>query len=275
MDDNESRYFVPVIMGAGKILKFLSRYQNRNSTLSEISQELEISKSTCFRILRTLEEMDYVAYDKDSKRYRLGSYLIVLGSRAQEQIDYLTAGREALREISKLTKFTSAIVQRISTDRLMYIAKEEGVSASAHVSISVGNQFPINRVSFGKCYLAYNKADRERILAEDLPKITEHTISNKEDYLKELERVRELGYAISGEEYIPGIKAVSAPVFNAQGEVLVVLACIGFSAFFTDDMIKEYGELLKLHANRITKLCNGRVPDADESSNSVTGFTLL
>jgi len=262
MEDNR-RYMVPILLSTGEILKFLSRYQHRKSTLSEISQALGISKSTCFRILRTLEEMKYVTYDKDTKRYSLGSYLAVLGSRAMEQIDYLALGRETLREIASQTGLSCVIVQRITENRLAYIAKEDG---KAHrLTISVSNQFPITQVSFGKVYLAYETPEnRERILAEGLVRLTPNTITDVERYKEELRKVRRVGYATSNEEYIPGIKAVAAPVFDSEGKILMLIGCIGIAAHIPDDKLTEYGELVKRHADALTAKLNGVIPHYEE-----------
>src|SRR5690606_12167271 len=216
------RSLVPILLSTGEILKFLSRYQHRKSTLSEISQALGISKSTCFRILRTLEEMKYVTYDKETKRFSLGSYLAVLGSRAMEQIDYLALGRETLREMSRQTGLSCVIVQRITENRLAYIAKEDG--ESHRLTIAVGNQFPITQVFFGKLYLAYETPEnRERILADGLPRMTPRAITDVEHHKDELRKARKLGYATSKEEYIEGIKAVAAPVFDSDGKILMLI----------------------------------------------------
>jgi IclR family transcriptional regulator, acetate operon repressor len=43
----------------------------------------------------------------------------------------------------------------------------------------------------------------------------------------ELAAIREQGYAIDNEEFQEGISAVSAPIFNANGQVLGTLSIVG------------------------------------------------
>ncbi len=261
----ENRYHVPVIVSTGRILQYLSNYENRKSSLSEISQALDISKSTCFRILRTLEDMNYVSYDKQSKRYSLGSYLVVLGARALEQLDYLTLGKKYLAKITQETGLTTAIVQKVGDERVVYIAKEEADSA-VRISVAVGKQFHITRISYGKCFLAYaSERERMAILSKGLEKMTENTITDVDKYLEELNLVRKRGYATSHEEYIVGINAVSAPVFRPDGEVLMVLCCLGIAAHFSDEKMHEVGKMIRDAGRELTNHLDGRMPDAIES----------
>ena len=258
----ENRYHVPVIVSTGRILQYLSNHENQKSSLSEISQALGISKSTCFRILRTLEDMNYVTYDKQSKRYSLGSYLVVLGSRAMEQLDFLTLGKKYLQAITQETGMTTAIVQRIGFDRIAYIAKVEADSA-VRLSVSVGRQFHITKVSYGKCFLAFaTEKERSDILAKGLDKLTENTITDIDQYLDELNFVRKRGYATSNEEYIPGVNAVSAPVFRPDGQVLMVICCLAISSHFPVEKMHDVGRKLAETAKELTKRLDGRIPDS-------------
>ncbi len=258
----ENRYHVPVIVNTGRILQYLSNDQNQKSSLSEISQALDISKSTCFRILRTLEDMNFVSYDKQSKRYSLGSYLVVLGSRALDQLDYLTLGKKYLQNITEETGFTTAIVQKVGFDRVTYISKVEANSA-VRLSVSIGRQFRITNVSYGKCFLAFAPEKvRADILSKGLEKLTEHTITDIDQYLDELNLVRKRGYATSKEEYLPGVNAVSAPVFRPDGDVLMVICCLGISSNLPEDKMHEIGRKLADTAKELTKQLDGRLPDS-------------
>lgn len=258
----ENRYHVPVIVSTGRILQYLSNQENQKSSLSEISQALNISKSTCFRILRTLEDMNYVSYDKQTKRYSLGSYLVVLGSRALEQLDYLTLGKKYLRSVTQETGLTTAIVQKIGTERVVYIAKVEANSA-VRLSVAVGRQFHITKVSYGKCFLAFApEKERMEILSKGLEKLTENTITDIDQYLEELNLVRKRGYATSKEEYIRGVNAVSAPVFRPDGQVLMVICCLAIAPHFPEDKMHEIGRRLAAIAKDLTKQLDGQLPDS-------------
>jgi IclR family KDG regulon transcriptional repressor len=262
--DKDNKYQVPIIINSGKILEYLRSYHTSHRTLTEISQDLGINKSSCYRILRTLQDMKYVNYDESSKRFSLGPYLIVLGSRAFEQIDYLSIGKKYLKKVSLETGFNSAIIQKISDDRLTFVDKEE-VERSMQVSISIGSQFPITRVSGGKCYLAYcSNEELENQLSKGIKKVTKNSIIDIEEYKQELYKVRANGYATAIEESIEGINSASAPVFNSKGEVLMVICIVGITAQFHGEKLKECGEIVKRYAFDLTKELNGKIPSEKE-----------
>src|SRR3972149_3748240 len=79
-----NRYRVPAVEMAVRILKQLKRHPGP-LPLSEISQSLKVNKSTCYGVLKTLQQHGLVSYDEPSKRYSLGLALMgfggVVGSR--------------------------------------------------------------------------------------------------------------------------------------------------------------------------------------------------
>ena len=153
----KERSEVPALESTIKILNYLSRFTTKERSLSQISKNLSINKSTCHRILRSLTQHQFVSYDEDSKQYTLGPYLIVLGSRATEFVDYLKLAKPFLKWISEETGMTSVLLEPTSQDRLMYVAKEESDSPKnpIQVTVKLGQQFPLTGASFGKCYLAH------------------------------------------------------------------------------------------------------------------------
>ena len=82
MENKNVRSEVPALESTIKILEYLSRYNHRASSLADICKDVNINKSTCHRILKVLENHNYVVYNEDKKQYSLGSSLVVLGARA-------------------------------------------------------------------------------------------------------------------------------------------------------------------------------------------------
>lgn len=214
---------------AARALKLLTRYRLSHATLTQISVELSVPKSSCSRILKALVEEGLLAYDSLTKLYSLGPYAIVIGSRASENVDYLKPVRAALHELSSKTFLTAAWIQRVEFNRLMYVAKEEG-TAHTHVSISVGNRFPMSEVSWGQWVLAYaDPEEQERILAAGLPRVSDTNITDPDKYRTHAEKARADGFLTTSGDYMPGIWAVSAPVLTNDQRLVGILAIIGMA----------------------------------------------
>jgi IclR family KDG regulon transcriptional repressor len=220
------RYHSPATDLAARTLKLLSRYRTRCVTLSEIAATLQVPKTSCLRVLRTLQSHGLLVYDEDSHRYSLGQYAVVIGARAEEGLDTLHRIRPLLAAAARRTGLTSAFVQEVPDDRMMYVAKEE--CAGAGVSVSVGNRFPVTSVSYGKWVMAFaGDEERDRLLAGGLPQVTAATTTDRTRYLEQVDALRVGEVLESRAEYIPGVYAVSCAVVDARHELAGVLVVLG------------------------------------------------
>lgn len=216
----------PSVDLAARALKLLTRYNTARATLTEITSHLDVSKSSALRVLRTLTAHGLVHFDPETKKYSLGTYALILGARAEENIDYMSMVRELLATAAEQTGLTSVFVQRVGDERMMYVAKRDAPD-SYGVTVSIGNQFPITDVSYGQWLLAYlPETEREKILANGLRRVTDATTTDRQTYLEQVERIRHEGVLVSRGEYVPGIVATSAPILTAQHELLGVLATL-------------------------------------------------
>ncbi|MGM0901657.1 MAG: IclR family transcriptional regulator [Bacillota bacterium] len=258
---------VPALESAIVILKYLSRFTTTERTLSQISKNLSINKSTCHRILKVLTQYRFVSFDEDSKQYTLGPYLIVLGSRATEFVDYLKLAKPFLKWVSEETGVTSVLLEPASTsqDRLMYVAKEEPDSPTnpIQVTVKLGQQFPLTGASFGKCYLAHLDEEKrnELIQTVSLKPFTDKSIIDLETFKESLQEVQKKGYAVSYEEYTPGVFGIAAPIFNSYGKISMVIACLGFASNVNEDYVAFCGEKLKEASTGIMEAIGGKKPE--------------
>lgn len=248
-----NKYEAPSVNKAAGILKLLSRYKYSSSSLGEISSALSINKSTCLRILKSLEEEKFVSYNPRTKQYSLGSYLVVLGSRAHEMTKYLNLSKLFLERLVQMTSLTAVLIDRVTDDRLIYISKEEP-NGNHRVNVSIGNQFPLTEVSYGMWFLAYmEEEERSLFLSKGLRKVTPHTIIEKDQYLLKLKKGKECGYIVSVEEYAKGVIAISSPIFNNKGEVGLVIGCLGFSSMAKSE-IEKAAKVVKETASEFNQM---------------------
>jgi IclR family KDG regulon transcriptional repressor len=253
MKQDPPTYFVPSVDLAARILQLLSRYRTASSTLTEIANVTEDNKTTSLRVLKTLESHGLVRYDQETHRYSLGITAVVIGARAEETLDYVSYIKPGLIEASDRTDLTAVLIQRVSEDRLMYVAKQESLSR-ARVNISVGNRFPITEVSYGKWLLAYtDDAEREKILAPGLRQVTPATLTDVSVYRDQLTEIRDEGVLISNEEYVPGVCAISAPILKSPDDLLGVMAVLGLASTHTKDATNEIAAVVKEIAVRCSQ----------------------
>nr|WP_248910578.1 IclR family transcriptional regulator C-terminal domain-containing protein [Halocatena marina] len=121
-------------------------------------------------------------------------------------------------------------------------------------STSAGIYYYLHSVATGKAILAeYPKNRVGEILDErGLPTQTEKTITDRDELLRDLEKIRECGIAFADEEYVDGLREVGRRVKNPDGSVLGAIAVIGPTYRFTSERYTD--EIPELLVEYVTEL---------------------
>jgi IclR family acetate operon transcriptional repressor len=193
---------------------------------AEISRKLEIPKSSASYILRTLEKKGYLTRDMGNGKYRVGLKILSLSRGALSGLDVREVALPIMRTLMEKTHLTCHLAILDGSDAV-YIEKVEP-QGFIKMDTWVGRRMHVHATSVGKALVAYIAQERlEKILAEaGMEKRTRKTITTLPSLLKDLDKVREQGYAVDDEENNMGARCVGAPVFNQDG---IIEASIGLS----------------------------------------------
>jgi DNA-binding IclR family transcriptional regulator len=207
---------VPAVERAAQLLELVEA-AGRPMTISELARQIGINRGTARDLLETLRAHGLLERDEDRKQYRLGPRLARLGMAALGQLDLPSTARPYLVDLAD--EISGAVLLVVPHgDRATIVDKVDGGRVAVEVSATVGRRIPLAAGACGKVFLAYSdEGERERRLAE----LTA--------YATELEHVRCQGYATDDEEYLTGVRAVSAPVFDARGRVAAAVLVLGLS----------------------------------------------
>jgi IclR family acetate operon transcriptional repressor len=83
---------------------------------------------------------------------------------------------------------------------------------------------------------------------------------------KQLQMIRQQGYAIDDEEARIGLRCVAAVVYNNCGEPLAAISVSGLTSRLTDDRLPALGRIVHEVAAELTVVLGGVVPAADDRS---------
>jgi DNA-binding IclR family transcriptional regulator len=220
--------------------------------VTELSQRLDLPKSTVYRLLTSLQQEGIVDQDSETEKYRLGIELVRLAGLVLKQIDVRQVAWPYLRSLAETSEETVNL--SVLTDGGKVI-NTDGISSPRIVRNVgwIGREMLPHCVSSGKALLAYLPQQRlERILAKGLPRFTEETITDPILLQEELKKVRQQGYAVAQEELEIGLSAVAAPVWNHEEEVVAAVSVSGPSFRLSSEKIPELAELTKRTANEIS-----------------------
>jgi len=238
MEKGEENYKVPNLEKGIAVLEYLSLHSN-GGTLQEIKTELEISQTTAYRILNTLVRLDYLLYDEDSKRYKLSRKLLTLGYRSLNEHNLLETILPRLRDLRDQVKET-ACFGVLGSEKGIFIEQAQGHHTFRFI-LSPGKPFELHCSAPGKAIMAYlPDTVRNRYLSYmDFPRYNSRAIIDKDEYLKELDKVRTVGYAMDNEEEMSGVICVGAPIFNYTGYPCGAIWISGPKDRLTKEVIKS------------------------------------
>ncbi|MGY1581889.1 IclR family transcriptional regulator [Streptomyces sp. MN13] len=234
---------------AVSVLEILARHGEAGVT--EIADELEVHKSTAFRLLGVLENRGLVAQAKDRGKYYLGAGVLRLAGAAAVRLDISQEGVPVCRELADELGETVNIAV-LDDDAAVNIMQARG-TASVTAQNWLGRRTPLHATSSGKVLFAHMPPTlREGLLARPLPRFTDRTVTGASMLRGELEAVVEQGYGVTVEELELGLAAVAAPVRAHDGKVIAA--------------ISVSGPVYRLNADRLPELAKRTVAAGAELS---------
>ncbi|WDL96135.1 IclR family transcriptional regulator [Alicyclobacillus sp. ALC3] len=222
MDD----YTVKSVDKAFALLEVVSEYPNGVS-ITELANHVGMYKSTVHRLLTTMMRHRAIEQDSETGRYKLGYGVLDLGMRLLSSIDLRA---EALPYLKELSAQVNEVVHLAFLDQgeVVYIEKVESAQ-TIRMHSRVGTRVPVHATGLGKAILALlPRPEQVRIIERyGLPRLTEHTVTERESFLRSLETTRETGFAFDFEEHELGVCCVAAPIRDSAGRVVAACSVSG------------------------------------------------
>lgn len=225
------------------ILEILAR--EGATRVTDLAVELDVHKSTAFRLLAALEQGGLVEQSGDRGRYRLGFGVVRLAGAATAQLDLSKESRPVCLRLAEAVGETVniAVPQDGATVNISQVRGPAAISGHNWV----GQRTPSHATSSGKVLLAFGALP----LPAEQARYTPATIT--EPGLLGLAAIRERGWADTVEELEVGLNAVAAPIRGSDGSVVAAVSVSGPSYRLTPDRLPEVGELLAEGAREISQ----------------------
>ncbi|MDI3390729.1 IclR family transcriptional regulator [Streptomyces sp. B-S-A8] len=238
-EPNRSASAVQSVDRAVSVLEILARHGE--AAVSEIAEELDVHRSTAFRLVHALENRGLVSHSTERGKYFLGAGVLRLAGAAAVRLDISQEGAPVCRELADELGETVNIAV-LDDDAAVNIMQARG-SAAVTAQNWLGRRTPLHATSSGKVLLAHlPEALREGLLARALPRFTEHTVTGTAQLRADLDAVVEQGHARALEELEVGLTAVAAPVRAHDGKVIGALSVSGPVYRLTEDRLGELAE---------------------------------
>ena len=195
--------------------------------LVDIAQNLNQNTATIFRILSTLSVMGYVEQDPITEQYRPTLRILSLGNAVLSRVNVGSAARPYIVELSN--KSGESVHLSIRNAFNVVIIDKVEADASNRVAFHIGRTNSCYSTGTGKVLLAYMDPDEMEYFfeTEKLQAYTVNTLTDHAALRKELEDIREKGYAVDRQENRMGFSCVAAPIWDFSGKVVAGVSVTG------------------------------------------------
>lgn len=209
-------------------------------SLTDLATELHISKSSASRLAVPLVDCGLLERTTDRGGYRLGSATLELGQEYLHSLDLRTVAVPHLRELLVLTEDTCHLVVQDGL-HVVYIDKVENVT-TVRMASRIGKRMPLQCTAVGKAILAFSGPHLlEQAVLGGLLALTPWSITEPDDFRREIARTGRRGYAVDDRENEPEVRCVAAPIFDHENVVVGALSVSALAGRMTVPRVRELG----------------------------------
>jgi IclR family acetate operon transcriptional repressor len=242
------------------VLTALAR--DESATLSDLSREIDIPTATTHRILTTLQNHRFVAFDDERQEWAIGLEAYRTGAAFLKRNSVIEVGRPVMRRLMQETGETANLsvpdgaevvfVGQIETQNPIRAFFPPGTRTSMHAS------------GTGKAILAAMRPMTLQMLLEEMP-LTPFTASTHvtvSGLTSDLHTIANRGWSHDREERYAGMSCIGAAILNEQGEPCAGVSVSGPTGRFSGERIADLGRRVADAAREISELTGGATPEA-------------
>lgn len=228
--------------------------------LTDLAARADLPPSTAHRLLTALEKRHFVEFNRTETIWHVGRQAFAVGATFVRERNFVAAALPFLRHLRDKTRETAnlGVVQDGEVIFLTQVESREIMRAITRV----GGRAPMVCSGIGKAILATYAPEDVTAIAKryGLKRMTPHSIAKLADLRANLQNVRDAGYAVDNEEFVPGLRCIASAVYNQLGEPICAISISGLSSRITEDRVAQLGTLVREAAVNMTKATGGAMP---------------
>ncbi|MDE2005533.1 MAG: IclR family transcriptional regulator [Rhodospirillales bacterium] len=250
-------YSIAAVDRALDLLEALARIAP--ASLVALSEDARCTRTAAFRLLRTLEARGFAIQDEARGMWRLGARWAMLGRAAQDQGALVATASPFLAELGQATAETVELRGRdaLEAETLAVFQPDPAL----RLYTTAGDRKPLH-AGPPRLLLAYApEAVQTQVLAQRLPRFTPATRTDPVWIAADLQRIRSRGYLIISDEVNPGSVSITAPVYDASGQVVAALSITAPSMRMRAPRPRALLHQVQETAARLSRLLGATVAD--------------
>ena len=226
------------------VLESFSRNGDRELTLTEIAKRTALSKTTAFRLVRSLVHLGYMMQDEENEKYFLSARVMGLGYSVLEGMDLRELSSPYLRRLSRKCGETVNMAI-MDGNELVYVERLK-TQQIVNINLHIGSRLPLYNTSMGRALIALQPETWLRQYISTLPSSAAgYSRRSGKKLMDILSEVRRKGYAVNNEDLATGLRSVASQVRNRKSEVVAAVNIAVPSARVSlEDLERKYAPQL-------------------------------
>lgn len=196
------------------IFELLTNIENTGLTLTEISEKLNVPKSSILPLLHTMVSRGYLHCNQVNQKYFLGYKLYEIGTKYLNKKNTMDdALYEIMQDVVQACRETVAL-GKLDAGDVIYVQKID-LFEKLRLYSAIGRRLPAYSTSLGKALLSEkSKEEILRLYPEGMYPLTSNTITDVDVLFEELQQVKRTGFAFDCEESVYFVRSISIPIWD-------------------------------------------------------------
>ncbi|WP_026156909.1 IclR family transcriptional regulator [Oligella urethralis] len=203
-------------------------------SLNALCAKIAIPRSTLMRNLNSLCEAGFVVRLPEQLGYTVGARSVSFCVNALRTTRFSVAARSILRRtVSKINETCNLTV--LDEDSVRYLVRVENTAPwSLQLNVKPNTSVPLHCTASGKLFLSnLSHFEQSTFLKNiELTAFTDNTITDLEEFKKELAKTKRQGFGLDKEEFVTGMVALAVPVYDPyhKSRIIATVACHAVTA---------------------------------------------
>jgi DNA-binding IclR family transcriptional regulator len=244
----------------GRLLAALAA-SARPLMLKELAAATQMSAPKAHRYLVSLVRTRLVEQDAASGRYDLGAFALELGLASLGRLDPVRLGLEAIERLRDAIDVTVALA--VWGSRGATIIRWLESSHPVNAALRTGAVLPLTRSATGRSFLTFMPPSATAALVKtELATNVREALGPKTRAAVEeiVAETRTRGIARSENELVHGISGLAAPVFDANGTMVLAMIALGYAGAFDARPDGGTAKALRAAAAELSRRLGSEVP---------------
>ncbi|HJV84695.1 MAG TPA: IclR family transcriptional regulator C-terminal domain-containing protein [Noviherbaspirillum sp.] len=225
-------------------------------TLTEIATRVGLTKATCLRFLRTLQEEGYLSFNEQTKRYQLRPLILELGYAALSSLSLPMIAEPEMEALAAEVR-GSVNLSMLDGDEVVIVGRQVASRETRNLvtmNIHIGTRLPAHCTAMGRVLIATEVEDIPAFVSTmRVTKMTPKTLIHRAHLAHEIQEAGQRGWAVVEEQLGLGYSAIGVTVRTGGSQAFGLAVSVPSKEFTRARLVREVLPLLQAAADRLER----------------------